>query len=108
MSEGKDDQPVVGSAAQPAADIVRERAPGFQPRVGIVLGSGMGDVGGIIEDPITISYADRKHLRRPLHCASPRPQPPSAPVPACVATMPRPPRDALSHAAEGKGCAWVA
>ena len=61
MSEGKDDQPVVGSAAQPAADVVRERAPGFQPRVGIVLGSGMGDVGGIIEDAITISYADRKH-----------------------------------------------
>lgn len=48
----------VASVAAPAAKVIAERAPGFKARVGIVLGSGLGEVGGIIEDAIEIPYAD--------------------------------------------------
>ena len=34
----------LSSVAQPAADFIQKRAPGFTPQMGIILGSGMGDV----------------------------------------------------------------
>jgi purine-nucleoside phosphorylase len=44
-------------AARRAADAVRARAPG-RPRVGIILGSGLGGVADAIERPTRIAYRD--------------------------------------------------
>ncbi|MGF7210762.1 xanthosine phosphorylase [Skermanella aerolata] len=54
-------------AATPAdaAKVIAERAPGFKPRVGIVLGSGLGGLADRIEDAVTISYADLPGFPRP-------------------------------------------
>ena len=46
------------SIAQPAADVVKGRAGGLVPRLGMVLGSGMGGVADSIENKVCISYAD--------------------------------------------------
>jgi xanthosine phosphorylase len=43
---------------QAAAAVVRERAPGFAPRVGVVLGSGLGAVADALEDRIEVPYGD--------------------------------------------------
>ena len=40
------------SAGQEAAAVVRERAPGLQPRVGVVLGSGLGAVVDALTDRV--------------------------------------------------------
>jgi xanthosine phosphorylase len=42
----------------PAAAAIQERARGFTPRVGLVLGSGLGALVDELEDPIRIPYAD--------------------------------------------------
>ena len=42
--------------AQIAAAKIRERAPSFKPRIGIVLGSGLGSFTEQLEDAVTISY----------------------------------------------------
>ena len=57
----------MSTAATPedAAKVIAERAPGFTPRVGIVLGSGLGGLAERIEDPVTISYADLPGFPRP-------------------------------------------
>mgnify|MGYP001159589472 CR=1 FL=1 len=39
-------------------DIIRSRAPGKEPRVGIVLGSGLGSFVDLVEDQTIISYDD--------------------------------------------------
>ena len=41
-----------------AADIIRERAHGFKPTVGIILGSGLGKLGEQIENPVVIPYRE--------------------------------------------------
>ena len=41
-----------------AAAIVRQRAPGLEPRVALVLGSGLGPLADRVEDATAISYAD--------------------------------------------------
>ena len=46
-------------------DIVGARAPGFAPKVGLVLGSGLGDLAHEIEDAIRIPYADLPGFPRP-------------------------------------------
>ena len=46
------------SAAAQAASIINARAPEFTPKVGLVLGSGLGAVANQIANPITISYAE--------------------------------------------------
>ena len=47
------------SVAQDSADAVKALLPeGFQPRAGIVLGSGLGGVSDIIEDAVRIPYSD--------------------------------------------------
>jgi xanthosine phosphorylase len=40
------------------SDVIAERAPGFAPRLGIVLGSGLGAVAEALEDPVTIPYGE--------------------------------------------------
>lgn len=44
--------------AQPAADKIKELAPGFSPKIAMILGSGCGDVANAIENPIVIDYKD--------------------------------------------------
>jgi xanthosine phosphorylase len=46
------------SAAARAASIISARAPEFSPKVGVVLGSGLGSVANQITQPIMISYAE--------------------------------------------------
>ena len=40
-----------------AAAFIRERSP-LEPRVGLILGTGLGDVSGVIENPVRIPYQD--------------------------------------------------
>jgi xanthosine phosphorylase len=41
-----------------AAAVLAERAPGFTPRLGIVLGSGLGGLAEALRDAVTVSYAE--------------------------------------------------
>lgn len=41
-----------------AADVLRERAPGFSPRLGIVLGSGLGGLADALDETIAVPYAE--------------------------------------------------
>ena len=46
------------TAHKPAAQVVRDAAAGRPPRVGIVLGSGLADIAGFIEQSVAIPYDD--------------------------------------------------
>ncbi len=46
------------ASAPSALDVIRARRPGFAPRVGLVLGSGLGAIADALEDATTIDYAD--------------------------------------------------
>lgn len=46
------------SIAQPAADVIKSRAGAITPRLGLVLGSGMGNVADSLEDKVCIPYTD--------------------------------------------------
>jgi xanthosine phosphorylase len=46
-----------------AADVVAARAPGFAPKVGLMLGSGLGALAGGLEDRIDIAYRDLPGFR---------------------------------------------
>jgi purine-nucleoside phosphorylase len=46
------------TAVEQCVEVIRTRAPGFQPRAGIVLGSGLGDYADQAEAVATIPYAD--------------------------------------------------
>jgi purine-nucleoside phosphorylase len=48
-----------------AAATVRARAPGFSPRVGLVLGSGLGALADLVVSPLPIPFGDIPHLGRP-------------------------------------------
>jgi len=41
-----------------AADVLRERAPGRSPRLGIVLGSGLGGLADLLGDAVAVPYAE--------------------------------------------------
>ncbi len=43
---------------QIAADVIRAKAPGFQPRLARVLGTGIGALAEAIEDPVIIDYGE--------------------------------------------------
>ncbi len=43
---------------QLAANVIRERKPGFAPRVGLILGSGLGALAESMDNPVRIPYAD--------------------------------------------------
>jgi xanthosine phosphorylase len=46
------------SAPAEAAAAVEQRAPGFRPRIGMVLGSGLGVLVEVLDDAVHIPYAD--------------------------------------------------
>jgi len=52
------------TAIYEAADYLRERTGGFVPKVGIILGSGLGKLADSIKDPIIIPYAEIPHFSR--------------------------------------------
>ncbi len=41
-----------------AADVLRERAPGLAPRLGIILGSGLGGLADVLEDAVAVPYGE--------------------------------------------------
>jgi len=41
-----------------AARVIAERAPGFQPRLGLILGSGLGGLADAVEDAVAIGYGE--------------------------------------------------
>jgi xanthosine phosphorylase len=54
------------SGAADAAAVLRERAPGgARPRLGVVLGSGLGGVADTLSDPVAIDYAELPGFPRP-------------------------------------------
>jgi xanthosine phosphorylase len=56
-------------AAEPAPgtaiDVIQAAAPAFQPRLGLILGSGLGALADALEDPVALSYADLPGFPRP-------------------------------------------
>jgi xanthosine phosphorylase len=50
---------------QKAAVVVAERAPGFAPRLGIILGSGLGAVADALGGAVTIPYGDLPGFPQP-------------------------------------------
>jgi xanthosine phosphorylase len=51
--------------APSAADVIRTRRPDFAPRIGLILGSGLGSIAESIEDATTIDYAELPGFPRP-------------------------------------------
>ena len=51
--------------ARATAAVIATRAPGFTPRVGIILGSGIGGLADAIESPLVIDYADLPGFPQP-------------------------------------------
>ena len=49
-----------------SADYIRSRIGGFAPKVAMVLGSGLGYMGDIVENPIVVPYQDIPTSRYPL------------------------------------------
>ncbi len=48
---------------QESAEYVRSRLNGFVPDIAMVLGSGLGFLGDLVEDPITVPYGDIPHFK---------------------------------------------
>ncbi len=48
---------------QESADAIRARLSGFAPQVAMVLGSGLGFLGDVVEDPIFVDYHDIPHFQ---------------------------------------------
>jgi homotetrameric cytidine deaminase len=48
-----------------AVDVIRARLPGFTPRIGLILGSGLGGIAAAIENATAIDYADLPGFPRP-------------------------------------------
>ena len=46
-----------------SADFIRERLGAFQPEVAMILGSGLGELGDTVDDPVVIPYGDIPHFR---------------------------------------------
>lgn len=46
-----------------SADLIRTKIGDFIPRVAIVLGSGLGQQGTLVEDPVAVPYGDIPHFR---------------------------------------------
>jgi homotetrameric cytidine deaminase len=52
-------------AVQSALDVIRTKAPGFVPKVGMILGSGLGGLADAVEGAIAIPYAELPGFPRP-------------------------------------------
>lgn len=48
---------------QESADSIRAKIGSFAPKVAMVLGSGLGFLGDVVEDPIRVSYHDIPHFK---------------------------------------------
>ena len=48
---------------QESADFIRAKIGSFAPKVAMVLGSGLGFLGDVVEDPICVSYRDIPHFK---------------------------------------------
>ena len=48
---------------QESADFIRARLGAFVPKVAMILGSGLGFLGDVVEDPIRVSYHDIPHFK---------------------------------------------
>ena len=48
-----------------AVDVIRERVPECAPRVGLILGSGLGGIAATLENAVAIDYADLPGFPRP-------------------------------------------
>ena len=48
---------------QESADFIRAKLGGFTPKVAMILGSGLGFLGDVVEDPIRVSYHDIPHFK---------------------------------------------
>ena len=46
-----------------SAQVLRERLNGFQPKILLILGSGLGFLGDEVEDPIVVPYAEVPHMK---------------------------------------------
>ena len=47
-----------------SARFLAQRLGGFRPRVLLILGSGLGALGGAVEDPVAVPYAQVPHMKR--------------------------------------------
>lgn len=54
-----------GDPIADAVEVVRKRAPGEAPRLGLILGSGLGGFADSIEDAVAFDYADLPGFPRP-------------------------------------------
>jgi xanthosine phosphorylase len=57
--------PVAGGARPTAVEVIRGRRPDFVPRVGLILGSGLGEIASRIADATAIDYGDLPGFPRP-------------------------------------------
>lgn len=48
---------------QESADYIRSKIGTFAPKVAMILGSGLGFLGDVVEDPIRVSYRDIPHFK---------------------------------------------
>ena len=46
-----------------AAEVIKEKSKNFQPKIGLILGSGLGDLADEIEDAIEIPYTEIPHMK---------------------------------------------
>ena len=51
-------------AYQESAEALRQKLNGFSPEVLLILGSGLGALGGEVEDPIAVPFAQVPHMKR--------------------------------------------
>jgi purine-nucleoside phosphorylase len=56
--------PIPFSHYRESAEYIRGKLEGFEPEVAMVLGSGLGWLGDIVEEPRIISYQDIPHFRK--------------------------------------------
>lgn len=54
--------PSIYQKLKETTDTIRAKAKGFQPEMGIILGSGLGSIADKIENPIIISYTEIPHF----------------------------------------------
>ena len=48
---------------QESADFLRSKLGDFQPKVAMVLGSGLGYLGDVVENPIVVPYGEIPHFK---------------------------------------------